>query len=108
MSNSNEKDFIFEDISSTSPTFKKATKEYGEGAFRHIDKVIKVIAFIVAIALLFLFFAIAAVLIMLDNSFKVIALGVIVIGVVISLISLFLIFGIGHIITQNKQILRRL
>lgn len=112
MNNATEKDFIFEDISSTSPSFKKeiaaATREYGNGAFRHIDKIIKVISFIVAIAILLMFFAIAAVLVMLDQSFKVIAIGVVVLGVILSLISLFLIYGIGHIITQNKQILRRL
>lgn len=112
MKNSTEKDFVFEDISSSSPSFKKelitASKEYGEGSFRHIDKVIKAISFIVAFIILLVFFGIAAVLVMLDQSFKVIALAVVVIGVILSLISLFLIFGIGHIITQNKQILRRL
>lgn len=112
MSKSTERDFIFEDISSTSPSFRKeilsATKEYGNGAFRHIDTIIKIIAFIVAIMVLILFFAAAAVLVMLDQSFKVIALAVVVVGVILSLISLFLIYGIGHIITQNKQILRRL
>lgn len=112
MNNSTEKDFIFEDISSTSPSFKKeiisATNNYGNGAFRHIDTVIKIISFIVALAVLFIFFAIGAILVMLDQSFKVIAIAVVVIGVILSLISLFLIYGIGHIITQNKQILRRL
>ena len=61
-----------------------------------------------AIIVLALFFGIAAILMLLDQSFKVIALAVIVVGVILSLISLFLIFGIGHIITLNKQILKRL
>ena len=75
---------------------------------RHIDGVIKTISFIVAIIIAVVFFGIAALLVMLDPSFKVIAIAVLVVGIVLSLITLFLIYGIGHIITQNKQILRRL
>lgn len=112
MKNSTEKDFVFEDISSTSPSFRKeiisASKDYGNGAFRHIDIIIKIIAFIVAIIVLVVFFGIAAVLMLLDQSFKVIALAVVIVGVILSLITLFLIFGLGHIITLNKQILKRL
>ena len=112
MENNTENKFVFEDISSTSPTFKSemvdAANEYSNGAFRNIDKVIKVISFIVAIAIALVFFAIAAVLVMLDKTFTVIAVAVVVVGLVLSLICLFLIYGIGHIITQNKQILRHL
>jgi len=112
LKNSTEKDFVFEDISSTSPSFRKeiisASKDYGNGAFRHIDIIIKIIAFIVAIIVLVVFFGIAAVLMLLDQSFKVIALAVVIVGVILSLITLFLIFGLGHIITLNKQILKRL
>ena len=112
MENNNDTKFVFEDISSSSSKGKnnliKASKEYGDGAMKHIDKVIKAISFIVAIIIAAVFFAIAALLIMLDNSFRVIALAVIVVGIILSLICLFLIYGIGHIITQNKQILRHL
>ena len=112
MENNTENKFVFEDISSTSPTFKSemvaAANEYSNGAFRNIDKVIKVISFIVAIAIALVFFAIAAVLVMLDKTFTVIAVAVVVVGLVLSLICLFLIYGIGHIITKNKQILRHL
>ena len=108
----NTNDFVFEDISSSSQNLKNrvvsANKEYGNGAMHHIDSVIKAIAFIVAILIAAIFFGIAAVLVMLDASFKVIAIAVLVVGLVLSLITLFLIYGIGHIITQNKQILRRL
>ena len=111
MENNNDNKFVFEDISSHSSNKKKllnAGKEYGDGAMKHIDKVIKAISFIVAIIIAAVFFGIAALLVMLDNSFKVIALAVIVVGIILSLICLFLIYGIGHIITQNKQILRHL
>lgn len=106
------KDFVFEDISSSSQSFKSkvssANKEYGNGAMRHIDGVIKAISFIVAIIIAVVFFGIAALLVMLDASFKIFAIAVLVVGLILSLITLFLIYGIGHIITQNKQILRRL
>ncbi len=112
MSKNTKEDFVFEDISSTSPSFKNemisAANDYGNGALRHLDKIIKAISFIIAIIILLMFFAIAAVLVMLDKSFTVIAIGVVVIGLILSLIALFLIYGIGHIITQNNKILRRL
>ncbi len=108
--------FTFEDISSSTPVDKakkkvekaiKVVDDYGEGAFKNIDKIIKVISFIVAVGIFLLFAAIAVVLYMLDKVFMLIAVGVLVLGVVFALIALFIIFGIGHIITQNKQLLKR-
>ena len=115
--NNTENDFVFEDISSSSPADKrkrqlkkavKAVDNYGEGAARNIDKVIKAISFVVAIGVFLLFAAVAVVLYLLDSLFTVVAIGVLVLGIVISLIILFLIYGLGHIITQNKEILKRL
>lgn len=112
MGNKTENNFVFEDISSSSESHKNelrnAAKNYGNDSLRHLDKIIKTISFIVALIVAAVFFLLAAVLVMLDSSFKVIALGVVVVGVILSLIFLFLIYGLGHIITQNKQILRRL
>lgn len=112
MENKTENTFVFEDISSSSPShrknLKKAANDYGNGAMRHLDKVIKAISFIVALLVAAIFFLIAALLVTLDSSFRVIALGVLIVGIVLALIFLFLIYGLGHIITQNKQILRRL
>lgn len=111
-----ENEFVFEDISSSTPVYKykekvekavKAVDDYGEGAFKHIDKIIKVISFIVAIGIFLLFAAGAVVLYMLDKVFMLVAVGVLILGVVFSLISLFLIYAIGHIITQNKELLKR-
>ena len=115
--NNTQNDIVFEDISSSSPADKrkkqlkkavKAVDNYGEGAARNIDKVIKAISFIVAIGVFLLFAAVAVVLYLLDELFTVVAIGVLVLGLVISLIILFLIYGLGHIITQNKEILKRL
>jgi hypothetical protein len=115
--NNAENEVVFEDISSSSPADKrkkqlkkavKAVDNYGDGAARNIDKVIKAISFIVAIGVFLVFAAIAAVLYLLDPMFTIVAIGVLVLGVVFALIFLFLIYGLGHIITQNKEILKRL
>ena len=113
MSNDTEKDIIYKDISSSSKRNKLrqaelAVKNYEDGAFRHIDKVIKAISFIVSIGIFLVFTAVAAVVVMLDKTFAMIALGVFIFGIIFALISLFLIFAIGHIISLNKEILRRL
>ncbi len=114
--NDKENELVFEDISSSTPVHKckekvekavKAVDDYGEGAFKHIDKIIKVISFIVAIGIFLVFAAGAAVLYMLDKMFMLIAVGVLILGVIFALIALFLIYGLGHIITQNKQLLKR-
>ena len=115
--NNTNNEIVFEDISSSTPADKrkkqlkkavKAVDSYGEGAARNIDKVIKAISFIVAIGIFLLFAAVAVVLYLLDEMFTIVAIGVLVLGIVISLITLFIIYGIGHIITQNKEILKRL
>lgn len=113
MSNNIQKDFVYEDISSStsknmSIKISNASNAYARGASRHIDKVIKAISFIVAVGIFLIFLAVAAVLVFLDRSFYVIALGVLVLGIIMALISLFLIYGIGHIISQNNEILKRL
>lgn len=113
MSEKNEKEIIFEDIESTSKKGKlkkarAAVKSYENGSLRHIDKVIKAISFIVAIGIFLIFTAIAALLVMLDQIFASIAVAVFIVGIVLALITLFIIFGIGHIISLNKEILRRL
>ncbi len=111
-----ENDFVFEDISSSTPADRRkkqlekavqAVDNYGEGAAKNIDKVIKAISFIVAIGIFILFAAVAVVLFYLDKMFTIVAIGVLVIGIVLSLIMLFIIYGIGHIITQNNQLLKR-
>jgi len=109
LSKKEKTEVVFEDIASYSTKAKKSfSKEYAEGSFKNIDKVIKVIAFIVSICVFLVFAAIAAILILLDKMFLAVAVGVLVIGIVISLIFLYLIYGTGHIISQNKEILKRL
>ncbi len=47
-------------------------------------------------------------LIMLDKIFAIVAVAVFILGIILSVISLFLIYAIGHLISQNNEILKRL
>ena len=86
----------------------KAIDNYGNGAEKYIDKIIKVLAFVVALGILMIFAAVATILVIIDKFFMLIAIGIGILGLVISLICLFLIYGTGHIIAQNNEILKRL
>ena len=109
----NNEEFMFEDISSsTTPksknSLKAVTENYGNGVFKNLDKIIKAISFIVAIGILLIFAAVAVVLVMLDKIFAVVSVAVFIVGIIIALISLFLIYAIGHLISQNNEIIKRL
>lgn len=108
MSSKVNEEFVFEDIRSSSPQNKTITDKYVGKAVTNIDKTIKVISFIVAISVFLLFAAVAAVLILLDKVFIIVAVGVAIIGIVLAIILLFLIYGLGQIITQNNEILKRI
>ena len=106
-------DESFEDISSstipkTKSSLKAVTENYGNGVFKHLDKIIKAISFIVALMILLVFASVAAVLIMLDKIFSIVAVGVFIVGIVLSIIILFLIYAVGHLISQNNEIIKRL
>lgn len=110
-------DFIgdeqFEDISSstipkTKSSIKAVTENYGNGVFKHIDKIIKAISFIVALAVVLVFAAVAVVLFMLDKIFAVISVAVLIVGIILAIILLFLIYAVGHLVSQNNEIIKRL
>ena len=109
----NNEDFLFEDISSSSfpkskSSLKAVTQNYGNGVFKHLDKIIKAISFIVSLGILLMFAAVAAVLVMLDKIFAVVAVAVLIVGIILSLVVLFLIYAVGHLISQNNEIIKRL
>lgn len=113
MSDNDNNALQFEDISSstlpkTKGDIKAATQNYGNGVFKHLDKIIKAISFIVALGVLLLFTAVAAILIILDKIFAVIAVAVFIVGIIFSVIFLFLIYAVGHLISQNNEIIKRL
>ena len=72
---------------------------------QNIDKILKVVSFVVSIAILFVFILIAVVLVLLDEIFMLISVAVLILGLLLSLINLFIIYGLGHIIAQNNQIM---
>ncbi len=127
MENNEKKEIAFEDISSSSPTSvskvikqteeavknaayvtKVAADNYGEKGLKNIDKIIKVISYIVSIAFFILFLGVAGVVYFLDNSLIFLSAIILVLGGGISLIFLYLIYGLGQLLAQNKEILRRL
>jgi len=57
---------------------------------------------------LLFFAAIAALLLVLDMAFMIIAAAVMLLGIIFALIFLFLIYGMGQIISQNNEILKKL
>ncbi len=121
MDKSSNKELVFEDISSSSPksalektkevaqnvgrVAKKTADSYGNNAFKNIDKSIKLIAFIVAIAVFLVFLAGAVLIYFLDKALIFVSIIALVLGAAISLMCLFLIYGLGHSITQNKHII---
>lgn len=111
MDQNNDTPLFYEDISSSSKKTvnkKEIPANISKGFLKHIDKIIKAISFIVAFAVLIVSIALGAVLIIIDKIFVVVAIGVLIVGIALALISLFLIYGLGHMITQNNEILKRL
>lgn len=104
-----DKEMVFEDISSsTVETKKKKNNSFAENGFKNIDKIIKSIAYILAICVLVVFLALAAVVFLMDKSFYLISVLILAVGIALALVVLFLTYGLGHIISQNNEILKRL
>lgn len=102
-----------EDIVSTSPAAKKAAankpvERYGKGIAKGLGNIIKAISFLVAFAVLALFFVAAYLLYTRDPLFTAISIAIIIVGVIVATIIMFLIFAMGQIICQNNEILKKL
>lgn len=128
LNNNENKKMVFEDITSSShkppvaeivqktgkaakkaaKVAKKVADDYGNTTFKNIDKVIKIIAFVVAAAFFLLFLVGAVILYLLNKSFIFLCALVLLFGAAVSMIFLYLIYGIGHIISQNNEILKRI
>ena len=94
----NNEEFMFEDISSSSlpktkSSLKAITENYGNGVFKHLDRIIKAISFIVAIGILLIFAAIAVAavvgflsiklvkLVIKNDKFKIFGIYTIILGI---------------------------
>ena len=123
----NENKMVFEDISSSSPnTIKKAVKKtgkvakdtakkvkkasdlYGTLTYENLDKVIKIISYVVAIGVFLIFLGAAALVYFLDHALIFLSALILLAGAAIALIFLYLIFAQGLILSQNNEILKRL
>ncbi len=106
----------FEDISSTSYKRKKAIKidigemaeSYGEGIFKNIDKIIKGIGFLLAAIIILAFLVLGVFIAKISIKYLFVSFLVLLAGIVIGAIVLFLVYGLGHIISQNDEIINKL
>ncbi|MBO5321224.1 MAG: hypothetical protein J6B22_01280 [Clostridia bacterium] len=123
----NENKMVFEDISSSSPNsvkkvvkqagkiakttaveVKKASDAYGNLNHEKIEKVIKIISFVVAIGVFLLFLVAAGIIFFLDHALIFLSALILLFGSGLALICLYLIYAQGYMIAQNKEILERL
>ena len=82
--------------------------EYGNGIFKKLGGIIKVISFLVSFFIFAVTLVLSFILYSIDKFFLPFALALLIFGVIFSLITMFLIYGIGQVIAQNNEILRRL
>lgn len=113
MRKNNNGDFM-EDISSSSkkPDFDirigESVNAYGSFIYNHLAKVIKAIAYIVAVANLIFGFIVAAFVFKLKFTYIAMSFFAVLIFAIIAAVTFFVIYGIGHSIEQNNEILKKL
>ena len=79
-----------------------------ETGFKSLGNIIKVISFVVAIVILLVFVLAAYILFAFKPLYLTVSIAIVVFGLLVSLITLFLIYASGHIINQNNEIISRL
>ena len=100
-----------EDISSTSVEFrakKNPVMAYSSGLYKNLGNVIKAIAFVIAFAVIIVGFVVAFFLFSKTSFSIVLSLAAIIIFTLIAACVLFPLFGLGHILCQNNEILKML
>ncbi len=98
-----------EDISSTSVEFrakKNPVMAYSSGLYKNLGNVIKAIAFIIAFAIIIIGFIVAFFLFSKTSFSIVLSLAAIIIFTLIAACIFFPLFGLGHILCQNNEILK--
>ena len=98
-----------QNISSKSKNFefKDPVDLYGKFLFKNLGRTIKFIAYVVAIFTAIVGICGAALIATKQIKFIAIALVFLLFFAALALIEFFIIYGIGHIIDQNNEILRR-
>ena len=106
----NNNDFM-EDISSNSKRFKLDVDPvdlYGNLIYKNIDKIIKAISYIVAIITIIIGIGFALLIAKKQILYIALSFGVVLVSTVFAAIEFFIIYGLGYLIKQNKEILKRL
>lgn len=81
---------------------------YGKFIYRNLGKVIKFIAYVIAILTFVAGLAFVFLIGLKNVKYIVISLAVVLVSAALALIGFFIIYGIGHVIDQNNEILKRL
>ena len=100
-----------EDISSTSVEFrakKNPVMAYSSGLYKNLGNVIKAIAFVIAFAVIVVGFVVAFFLFSKTAFSIAISLAAIIVFTLIAACVFFPLFGLGHILCQNNEILKML
>ena len=100
-----------EDISSTSVEFrakKNPVMAYSSGLYKNLGNVIKAIAFVIAFAVIIIGFVVAFFLFSKTSFSIVLSLAAIIVFTLIAACVFFPLFGLGHILCQNNEILKML
>lgn len=100
-----------EDISSTSEEFrakKNPVMAYSNGLYKNLGNVIKVISFVIGFAVIVLALIIAFLLLNKTAFGIMLALAAIIFGTIAAACVFFPLFGLGHILCQNNEILKKL
>ena len=99
-----------EDISSKSKKFKlkDPVDIYGKLVYNRIGKIIKVSSYWVAILTVIVGLCAAFLIFKRQAALIVISFAVVLVFAVIGVIEFFIIYGLGHVIQQNNEILKRL
>lgn len=112
MSESNKNQSIeMEDISSVSEKYralKNPVTAYTTGLYKNLGNIIKTIAFILAFIMIILGFLLAFLLLTRAAFSIVTSFAVIIIFTILAAILFFPLFGLGHILCQNNEILKLL
>ena len=95
-------------LSETFDTLKGIFSKYSNGIFNSLGTLIKGISFVVAFAILIIFILVAFLMLSSDMNFMGLAICIVLVGIIVAAIFMFLIFGLGHLITQNDEILKLL
>ena len=112
MSENNKNQAVeMEDISSVSDRYraiKNPVSAYTTGIYKNLGNIIKAIAFIVSFIMIILGFFVAFLLSSKAAFSMVISLAVVIICTVLAAIVFFPLYGLGHVICQNNEILKQL